>query len=111
MSPEQIEGRGTIDPRSDVFSAGACLYEVLAIREAFKGATIDETFDNIRHHTPPTPGQRSPDAGIPPSLDAIVMRAIQKRPADRYQDMRELIRELRTVIENTPTNPPGPPDH
>ena len=49
MSPEQVKGDRGIDERTDVFSAGVCLYEVLAVREPFRGATIDETFDNIKH--------------------------------------------------------------
>jgi serine/threonine-protein kinase len=91
MSPEQVSGNRGIDERSDIFGAGVCLYEVLAIREPFRGRTIDETFENIRTRTPPPPSERSPDHGIPVEADEIVMRAINKSPAARFQTMREMI--------------------
>ncbi len=97
MSPEQVNGNRGIDERSDIFSAGVCLYELLAIREPFRGATIDETFDNIKHKDVDPPSQRSPDRGIPPSADAVVMRALQKNPAGRYQSMRDLIEAIRSI--------------
>ncbi|MFK8113316.1 MAG: serine/threonine-protein kinase [Rubripirellula sp.] len=98
MSPEQIEGNRGIDERSDIFSAGVCLYEAMAIREPFRGATIDETFENIISKSVPPPSERSPDRNIPPAADAVVMRAIQKRPGDRYQSMREFLAAIRDVI-------------
>jgi serine/threonine-protein kinase len=94
MSPEQVTGSRGIDERSDIFSVGVCLYEVLAIREPFRGHTIDETFDNIRHLDVDPPSVRSPDRGITPAADAVVMKALQKRPGDRYQSMRELINDI-----------------
>ena len=97
MSPEQVNGNRSIDERSDIFSAGVCLYEALAIREPFRGANIDETFDNIRHKDVEPPSSRSPDNGIPPAADAVVMRALQKRPQDRFQSMREFIAEIRAI--------------
>ena len=97
MSPEQVDGNRGIDERSDIFSAGVCLYEVLAIREPFRGRTIDETFDNIKNRQVELPSVRSPDRGIPKSADAIVERALRKRPVERYQSMRELISDIRAV--------------
>lgn len=91
MSPEQIVGNRTIDERSDVFSVGVVLYEVMAIREPFRGKTIDETFENIRHKEIEPPSERSPQNKIPKAVDAIVGKALQKRPEKRYQSMRELI--------------------
>ena len=95
MSPEQVEGKRGIDERTDIFSAGVVLYEMLTLCEPFKGATIDETFDNILHKQLVPPGERAPQRGIPPVVDAIVMRAIAKQPSERYQSMRELIADLR----------------
>lgn len=97
MSPEQVEGNRSIDERTDIFSAGVCLYELLAIREPFRGATIDETFENIKHKAIVPPSERSPERGISPEADRVVMRAIEKRPADRYQSMRELIDAIRKI--------------
>ena len=97
MSPEQVQGTRSLDERSDIFSAGVCLYEVLAIREPFRGRTIDETFDNIKHLQVEPPSVRSPDQEIPPAADEVVARAIQKRPGDRFQSMRDLIAALRAI--------------
>lgn len=97
MSPEQVDGNRGIDERTDIFSAGVCLYEMLAIREPFRGANIDETFDNIRTKQIPPPSERSPERQIPKRADEVVMRAIEKRPSDRYQSMRELITEIRNI--------------
>ncbi|HBV66399.1 MAG TPA: serine/threonine protein kinase [Rhodopirellula sp.] len=97
MSPEQVQGTRSLDERSDIFSAGVCLYEVLAIREPFRGRTIDETFDNIKHLQVEPPSMRSPDQPIPPAADEVVAKALQKRPGDRFQSMRDLIAALRAI--------------
>jgi serine/threonine protein kinase len=97
MSPEQVDGNRGIDERTDVFSVGVCLYEMLALCEPFRGANIDETFDNIKRKEVPPPSERSPERGIPKAADEVVMRAIQKRPGDRYQSMRELIADIRKI--------------
>lgn len=97
MSPEQISDR-EIDERSDVFSAGICLYEAMAIAEPFRGRTRDETFDNICMRQPTPPSERSPQRQIPKEADRIVAKAIAKRRASRYQTMRELIAELDELL-------------
>lgn len=98
MSPEQVDGSRGIDERSDIFSAGVVLYELLALREPFRGADIDETFHNIKNMDVPPPSRRSPDREMPPEADEVVMRALQKRPGDRYQSMRELIAAIRSIL-------------
>ena len=98
MSPEQVDGKRGIDERSDVFSVGVVLYESLALREPFRGQDIDETFNNIKHAQIPTPSERSPEAALSPEIDAIVMKALQKKPSDRFQTMRDLIAALRAVV-------------
>lgn len=97
MSPEQVDGKRGIDERSDIFSVGVVLYEALAVREPFRGATIDETFINIKHAEVPRPSELAPHVGITPEMDAVVLKAMQKRPADRYQHMRDLIHEIKTL--------------
>jgi serine/threonine-protein kinase len=97
MSPEQVDGNRGIDERTDIFSAGVCLYEMLAIREPFRGVNIDETFDNIKNKDVPPPSERAPQRGISHVADEVVMRAIQKRPGDRYQSMRDLIADIRKI--------------
>ena len=98
MSPEQVEGNRGIDERSDIFSVGVCLYEMLALREPFRGANIDETFHNIRNVDVPRPSERSPQREIPAAADEVVMRALQKHPSYRFQSMRDLIAAIRSVV-------------
>lgn len=98
MSPEQIQGTRSIDERSDIFNVGVCMYELLAIREPFRGANIDQTFRNIIHGEVPPPSEKAPDRKIPPEADAIVMKAIEKKPRDRYQTMREMVDAIEGVL-------------
>ena len=100
MSPEQIDGNRGIDERTDIFSAGVTLYEILAIREAFRGRDVHETFDNIKNRDIPPPSERAPERGIPQRLDEIVMHAIAKRRDHRYQSMRQFIEAIREFNES-----------
>ncbi|MEL6895559.1 MAG: serine/threonine-protein kinase [Planctomycetota bacterium] len=97
MSPEQVDGSRGVDERSDVFSTGIVLYEAAAIREPFRGRTIDETFKKIRLENPQPPSVRAPEAGIPPALDRVVMRCLEKDRSRRYPSMRSLIADLRDL--------------
>ncbi len=97
MSPEQVDGKRGIDERTDIFSAGVCLYELLAIREPFRGQNIDETFENIKRRDPDPPSVRSPERAIPAGADDVVMKAIQKQPAARFQSMREFIAAVHSL--------------
>ena len=98
MSPEQVNvNRAMIDERTDVFSTGVVLYEMAAFREPFRGRVIQETFENIIHDTPPPPSAASPGRGIPPALDEVVMKAISKKPADRFQTMRQMLEAIRMI--------------
>lgn len=98
MSPEQIQGTRCIDERSDIFNVGVCMYELLAIREPFRGANIDQTFRNIISGEVPVPSEKAPDKKIPKIADEVVMRALMKKPGDRYQTMREMIDALHDVL-------------
>ena len=99
MSPEQVRGYRYLDERSDVFSMGVVLYEMLALREPFRGRNIHETFDNIQNMDPVKPSERSPDREIPSVADEIIMKALQKEPAKRYQSMRALVSEVLQAAE------------
>jgi serine/threonine-protein kinase len=91
MSPEQVRGGGDIDARTDVYSIGAVLYEVLTLAEPFRGARISETFEMIVKSPPAPPRQRAPQRHIPPELAAIAMQALEKDPARRHASMLEMI--------------------
>jgi Tol biopolymer transport system component len=89
MSPEQASGR-PMDARSDIFSFGVVLYELLAGRRPFSGSSELELLKTIIHGTAEPLGGDFPDA-----LREIVGKALEKDPADRYQTARELVVDLR----------------
>ncbi|HKH70414.1 MAG TPA: protein kinase, partial [Vicinamibacterales bacterium] len=91
MSPEQA-GAKPLDARSDVFSFGIVIYELLAARRPFVGTSDLEVLQKILHGSP----QPLPES-IPSSLRAIVEKALEPDPADRYQSMREMVVDLRRV--------------
>ena len=91
MSPEQASGK-TLDARSDIFSFGVVLYELLAGRRPFAGATDLEVLQTIIHVAPPPLGEE-----IPPALRALVEKALEKVPAERYQSLREMVVDLRRL--------------
>jgi serine/threonine-protein kinase len=91
MSPEQVGGH-TIDHRSDIFSLGSMLYEMVAGVPAFSGNNLGTLLNSILHGTPPPPTQFR--AGVPAALDVVIARAMQKNPDARYQDAAEMARDL-----------------
>ncbi len=95
MSPEQVRGGGEIDARTDVYSIGVVLYEILTLKEPLRGKRVNETFEMILHEKPEPPEQRAPIRYIPELLSKISMKALEKDPADRYQTMQEMIDALR----------------
>jgi serine/threonine-protein kinase len=87
MSPEQVEGKA-LDERSDVFSFGAVLYEMLSGNRAFGGATTAQVLIAVLHHEPPP-------LLVAPALERITRRCLAKNPEGRFQNMSE----LRTALE------------
>ena len=94
MSPEQTRG-ATLDARTDIWSLGAVLYEMLAGRRAFPGESDESLIYGIRHDEP-LPLRRAV-AGIPRGVAALVHRCLAKDPRRRYQDAGELLADLRTL--------------
>jgi len=89
MSPEQASSK-SVDARSDIFSFGVVMYELLAGRRPFAGATDLELLQNIIH------GAAQPlSEEIPTELRLVVGKTLEKDPADRYQAMREMVVDLR----------------
>lgn len=91
MSPEQASGR-ELDHRSDIFSAGIILHEMLTGRRLFKTDSDVKTLERIKAADARPPSALNP--AIPPRLDEIVLRALAQRPEDRFQDAREMQQAL-----------------
>jgi eukaryotic-like serine/threonine-protein kinase len=98
MSPEQAAGE-VVDARSDLFSFGAVLYEMLTGRPAFNGDTLQQLLTAIVTQQPP-PLPRSTDRAIPPAMDRLVMRLLEKDRAARYQTAHDVRVELQQVARD-----------
>jgi eukaryotic-like serine/threonine-protein kinase len=94
LSPEQARG-GEVDPRSDLYSLGIVLYELLTGKTPFDGETPVEIAMKHLSTTPKPPSKLRPD--IPRELDMVVLRALAKNPDDRYQTADEMEADLERV--------------
>ncbi len=99
MSPEQARGSKQVDGRSDIYSLGAILYELLTNRVLFKG-TLEQVLDQIFHATPGEP--RTFNQTIPKDLETICLKAIEKLATDRYQTAQEFADDLRRYLDDEP---------
>ena len=105
MSPEQASGQ-PLDARSDLFSFGAVLYEMLAGQRPFRAAGNLELLQQVIH-AKPAPLR----ANVPEPLRALVMKALAKDPADRYPSMRELVADLRAAQRPSTQQSPAMRSH
>ena len=94
MSPEQVRGQ-QVDHRSDIFSFGAILYEMLSGRRAFKGDSSVETMNAILKEDPPE--LTAADGGIPPVIDLVVRHCLEKNREERFQSARDLAFDLERI--------------
>ncbi len=99
MSPEQVRGE-SIDTRSNLFSLGAMFYEMVTDRKAFDREDVDSLRQSILESTPVPPMHVNPK--LHPVLSDLIMKALAKDPAERFQSGRELLDELEKCKESKP---------
>jgi serine/threonine protein kinase len=99
MSPEQAAGRhDIIGAVGDVFSLGAMLYEMIAGRVPFRGSNLPETLSNILQNEPVSPSRLNPR--VPPDLETICLKCLEKRPERRYTSAGELAKDLGRFLDH-----------
>ena len=106
MPPEQAEGnQQAIGPRSDIYSLGVILYELLTSRRPFEGSTA-RVLGQIACNDPPPPSTFQSE--IDPRLESICLKAIARRPGDRYPSMDEFARAIDAWLQSDAQSPGGP---
>jgi eukaryotic-like serine/threonine-protein kinase len=101
MSPEQaLAKRGLVDHRTDIYSLGATLYELLTLEPIFPGKDGQELLCQIAYQEPRLP--RAIDRTIPVDLETILLKAMMKNPSERYATAQELADDLQRFLEDKP---------
>lgn len=101
MPPEQARGDlEQVDERSDIYSLGAILYEILTTSPPVWGRTVDEVLDNVVNHRITPPGARSPDRDVPIDLSAITLKALSAERQHRYQTAVGLRQDIEAHLEH-----------
>jgi eukaryotic-like serine/threonine-protein kinase len=105
MSPEQVAGE-PVDHRSDIFSLGTVLYEMVTRTSLFAGNDTPQILHNVQSFQPMAPSRLNPE--VPAMLDFVVARALKKEPDVRYQDAYELAADLRACLAEIQGREPEP---
>ncbi len=107
MSPEQIRGED-VDARSDIYSCGALMFEVLTGQHLFTGSTAVGVLTKHLTAEPDAPSMRAPKMGIDPRVDQVVRKAIAKDPSARWATASELAAAIEEIYAETVTEATGP---
>jgi Tol biopolymer transport system component len=106
MSPEQVRAQ-PLDHRSDIFSFGSVLYEMLSGRRAFRGASAVETMSAILKEDPPELSETN--RHLPPALERIVSHCLEKNPEERFQSARDIAFDLEQLSGSATSHAPLAP--
>ncbi len=100
MSPEQARGETQVDPRTDVYGIGVCLYEMLTFRLPFYADDLDQLLKKVITETPAAPRTTVPS--VPKALEAVAMKCLAKRREDRYRSAGDVAADLKRFLEGEP---------
>ena len=105
MSPEQAEGRNLeLDERSDIYSLGAILYQILTYFPPYGGEDVYKVLADVQRGNFVHPGKKCPNLKIPLELEAVCLKAMALEKIKRYQSVQELIKDVRNYIEGFPVS-------
>jgi serine/threonine-protein kinase len=107
MAPEQIRGED-VDARTDLYSLGALMFEVLTASRLYVSSTAVGVLTKHLTGEPDAPSMRAPRMSIPPAVDAVIAKALAKQPGQRWQSAAELAAALEEVYRDTVSDVTGP---
>lgn len=97
MAPEQVAGE-SVDGRCDIYALGCVLYELITGHRPFEGGSSVVVMGKQLRELPESPRMRSPERAIPVEVDALVMRALEKKPEDRFSSAKEMREALESAL-------------
>lgn len=108
LAPEAADGMEGVDARADLYALGVMLYEMVAGRHPFDARNEIELFLKQRTQPAPPLSERAPEIDAPSELEAVLVRLLQRDPADRFPSARELIAALDAAVPSASEAPPAP---